>query len=265
MRARTANNGWFAKMTTIDPEFDDPYACSPTNKMARDTCIAFLESKIADPELRARMTPEHPVWSARSVVVDVEYSVLDAIQRDNVTLVTEGVARINRTGIVDNEGVQHDVDIVVYATGFHASEYLFPMKVTGRDGRTLDQLWAKDGARAYLGCMMPGFPNLWSVYGPNTNGGLPVAAFHEMIAWYTLQCMERLILGDERSMTVKEDAYWRYNELVDRLNNTKVWSDKRAHNYYWQPNGRSCTMNPFTPPEMWRFLRKPDFADHEIR
>jgi 4-hydroxyacetophenone monooxygenase len=266
MRARTANNSWFARLTTIDPDFSDPYACSPSNKAARDTCLAFLDSKIADPELRAAMVPEHPVWSARAVVVDAEYSVLDAIQRDNVTLVTDGIERIDPTGIVDAAGVYHDVDVIVYATGFHAHEYLFPMKVTGRDGQTLDQLWSDGGgARAYLGCMMPGFPNLWSIYGPNTNGGLPVATFHEMVGWYALQCIERLILGGERTMEVKSDSYWRYNELVDRRNKQMVWSDPRAHNYYWQPNGRSATMNPFTPPEMWRFLRKPDLADMEIR
>ena len=58
-------------------------------------------------------------------------------------------------------GEQHEVDVIVYATGFHATEYLFPMTITGRDGQTLEEIWAEDGARAYLGCMMPGFPNLW--------------------------------------------------------------------------------------------------------
>jgi 4-hydroxyacetophenone monooxygenase len=76
-----------------------------------------------------------------------------------------------------------------------------------------------------------------------------------------MQCIERLILDDKKTIDVKEDAYWRYNRLVDEKNLTKVWSDKRAHNYYWQPNGRSAVMNPFTPPEMWHFLRKPDFGD----
>jgi 4-hydroxyacetophenone monooxygenase len=264
MRVRSANNGWFIKMTTIDPEFDDPHACSPNNKRARDACITFLESKISDPGLRAKMTPEHPVWSARAVVVDTEYSVLDAIQADNVTLVTSGIARITPDGIEDADGVRHDADIIVYATGFKAWEYLYPMKVTGKGGRTTEDLWAPDGARAYLGCMLPGFPNFFSIYGPNTNGGLPVATFHEMTAWYAMQCIEKLILEDKRSIEVREDAYWRYNRLVDEKNRTKVWSDPRAHNYYWQENGRSATMNPFTPPEMWHSLRKPDFDDHIV-
>ena len=105
-------------------------------------------------------------------MVDRDYCVLDAIQRDNVTLVTDGIRRINETGIETIDGTRHDVDVIVYATGFHASDYLFPMKVTGRGGRTLHGFWTKGGARAHRFCMVPGFPNLWSVYGPNTNGGL---------------------------------------------------------------------------------------------
>ncbi|RYD88155.1 MAG: hypothetical protein EOP61_34145 [Sphingomonadales bacterium] len=251
-------------MTTIDPDFDDPDACSPNNKAARDACLTFLNSKISDPELIATMTPGHPVWSARAVVVDPEYSVLDAIQGDRVTLVTQGIRRLYRDGIEAADGTRHAADIIVYATGFHASEYLFPMTVTGRDGQTLEDLWAADGARAYLGCMMPGFPNLWSVYGPNTNGGLPVATFHEMTALYAMQCIERLILDDQRTIEVKEEAYWRYNRQVDERNLTKVWSDPRAHNYYWTGRGRTAVQNPFTPPEMWHFLRKPDFTDMDI-
>jgi 4-hydroxyacetophenone monooxygenase len=263
-RARTANNGWFAKMTTFDPDFSDPDACSPTNKAARDTCIAFLEKKIADPKLREIMTPKHPVWSARAIVVDTEYSILDAIQRDNVDLLTSGIERINATGIVDKDGVQHDVDVIVYATGFLAHDYLFPMKITGRDGITLDKLWDEEGARGYLGAMLPGFPNLWTIYGPNTNGGLPVATFHEMITWYALQCMERLILDGKKSIDVKEEAYWRYNKLVDERNRTKVWADPRAQSYYWTHKGRTATQNPFGAPEMWHFLRKPDLDDMKI-
>src|SRR5690606_34090205 len=125
-----------------------------------------------DEDMVARLTPPHPVMSARPVMVDPEYSILDAIKRDNVTLVTDGIGTINASGIEDGKGVQHDIDVIVYATGFQATDYLFPMTITGRDGRTIKQLWAEGGARAYRGCMMPGFPNLWSLYGPNTNGAL---------------------------------------------------------------------------------------------
>jgi 4-hydroxyacetophenone monooxygenase len=153
----------------------------------------------------------------------------------------------------------------VYATGFRANDFLYPMKITGRDGLTIEKLWESDGARAYLGCMMPGFPNLWVLYGPNTNGGLPVAQFHEMTTLYAMQCMEQLILEGKRAIEVKEEAYWRYNRVVDEGNSKKVWSDPRAHNYWWTKHGRTASQIPFTGYEVRQFLLRPDFADLDIR
>jgi 4-hydroxyacetophenone monooxygenase len=265
MRARSANNSWFARLTTIDKEFGDAYACSKSNRAARDSCISFLERKIADPALRKVMTPKHPVWSARAVVVDPEYSILDAIQRSNVTLVSAGIDEINSDGILDYGGVQHDADVIVYATGFLATEYLYPMEITGRDGRTLKELWSAEGARAYMGSMIPNFPNLWMIYGPNTNGALPVAAFHEMVTLYALQCIEKLILEKKSLIEVKDAPYCDYNKLIDERNATKVWSDPRASNYYWSKYGRSVVQNPFGPTEMWRYLCKPNFDDLAIK
>ena len=264
MRARACTLDALANVAEIDPNFDDPYACSALNKRAREQSLAFVEGKLADPALVAAMTPPHPVWSARAVVVDPEYSILDALLRENVTLVTTGIKGIERCGVRGRDGALHEADVIVYATGFHATEYLYPMTIAGRGGQTLEDLWARDGARAYLGSMMPGFPNLWSVYGPNTNGALNVASFHEKVALYALQCMETLVLDDGRTMEVRPEAYWRYNHLVDERNRRKAWSDPRAHNYYWTAHGRSAVMNPFSTAEMSRFLRKPDLADLEI-
>ena len=164
MRLRTLGTGKaFWRLTEIDPEFDDPHTVSELNRITRDASLAFLERKLADrPDLLARMTPEHPPWSARAVMVDADSCVLDALKRDNVTLVTDGIRRIDETGIETVDGAHHEVDAIVYATGFHASEYLFPMTVTGRGGRTLTDVWKVGGARAHRFCMVPGFPNLWS-------------------------------------------------------------------------------------------------------
>lgn len=264
MRARNCTLDRLANIAHIDPDFRDPHATGPYNKRARDASIAFLERKLRDPALVAAMTPPHPVWSARAIVVDSEYCILDALLRDNVTLVTSGIAHIAPRGVVGKDGALHEADVIVYATGFHATEYLYPMTITGRGGQTLRDVWSKDGARAYLGCMVPGFPNLWSIYGPNTNGALQVASFHEKVALYALQCLEALVLGNGRAMEVRPDAFWRYNRLVDERNLTKAWSDPRAHNYYWTQHGRSATMNPFYSAEMPAFLRRPNLADLEI-
>jgi 4-hydroxyacetophenone monooxygenase len=254
----------FTKAFDIDPDFDDPHTCSAANKAARERTIEFLKAKLKDDRLVEIMTPDHPPWSARPVAVDADDCVLDALLRDNVTLVTSGIKRINRTGIEANDALQHDVDIIVYATGFRAADFLYPMKITGRGGQTIEDLWAADGARAYRGCMVPGFPNMWMLYGPNTNGGLPVAQFHEVTTLYAMQCMERLILDGDRTIEVKEEAYWRYNRLVDKLNATKIWADPRAHNYWWTKHGRTSSQIPFTGYEVRDMLLRPDFADMDI-
>jgi len=254
----------FVKMFDIDPDFDDPHTCSEGNKAARERSIEFLKSKLDDPQLVEIMTPAHPPWSARPVVVDPEDSVLDALLRDNVALVTSGIQRMTPTGIVDGDGNAHEIDVVVYATGFRAHDFLYPMEITGRGGLTLEKLWEKDGARAYLGCMMPGFPNLWTLYGPNTNGGLPVSQYHEVTMRYAMQCMEKLILEDLKSIEPTEEAYWRYNRQVDELNATKIWADPRAHNYWWSKHGRTVSQTPFTGYEVREHLLHPDFADMDI-
>jgi len=266
MRLRTmVRLAAWPRMTDIDPEFEHPYAVSAFNKGMRDAALGFLEQKISDPELRAKMTPAHPPWSARPVMADLKYSIYDAVQRDNVTLVTDGIKRINATGLAGGDGTQYDVDHIVYATGFHATTYLFPMTIRGRDGRTTSDFWREGGSRAYTFSMIPGFPNLWMLYGPNTNGGLGPSSFHELTMRYLLQCIERMFLEDKTSIEAREDAYWRYNEIVDERNSRKVWSDPRANNYYWTEHGRSSTMCPFAFNEIFRLLRHPNFEDLTLR
>jgi 4-hydroxyacetophenone monooxygenase len=113
--------------------------------------------------------------------------------------------------------------------------------------------------------MMPGFPNLWSLYGPNTNGGLGPGAFHELVVAYALQCLERLILEGKRSIEPTASAYWDFAKRIDERNAGKVWSDPRVHSYYWTQHGRSAVMCPLTGSEIWRTLRRPEFGELEVR
>ena len=254
-----------ALMFDIDPEFEDPHARSEFNKQTREERIEYLRRKLADrPELIDKMIPEHPPFSARPVAADAEYSILDALVRDNVTLITERIRRITHSGIEAGDGNMCDVDVIVYATGFKANQFLWPMEVRGREGRQVTELWSKDGPRAYLGAMLPGFPNFFLLYGPNTNpfgGGLGVVNHEEMVTRFALGCMQRLILSGNRSVDVTEAAYWRYNRALDERDAMKVYCDPRATNYYRNEYGRSATNCPFPATDMWRMLRAPNFEE----
>jgi 4-hydroxyacetophenone monooxygenase len=251
-------------LNDVDPEFKDPYSPNATIKARRDACIQFLEGKFESrPELVEKMIPPHPVFSARPVVVDTEYSIADALLLDNVTLVTDGIRAISRTGIESKAGDQYDIDVIVYATGFKANDYLWPMEVRGRGGQRVEELWDGTGPQAYQGTMLPGFPNFWMLYGPNTNGGISVAAFHEITTRYALECMERLIQdGGKGSIEVTREAYLRYNAELDWRNENKVWNDPRSTSY-WGRNkfGRNSNRCPFRGTELWRFLRYPNYDD----
>jgi 4-hydroxyacetophenone monooxygenase len=248
-----------------DPAFQDPHARSAANKRARDARLEFMQRKFVDhPELMEAMLPVAPPFSSRPVLVDSEYSVYDALLRDDCDLVTEGIRRIKQDAIELEGGRECRVDVIVLATGFKANDFLWPMEVRGRDGQLIEQLWEKDGARAYLGTMLPGFPNLFMIYGPNTNatGGLGTFDFEEMVIRFALQCIEHLITEDKQAVDVSVDAYWRYNDELDRHEALKIYTDPRADNYYKNEHGRSAANSPFDIRQMWAWLRSPhDPAD----
>jgi 4-hydroxyacetophenone monooxygenase len=245
---------------TIDPEFRDPHTLSATNKKIRDQRIEFMRSKFADrPDLLEKMRPVAPPMSARPILIDPNRSIYDALLQDDVSLVTEDILRITPEGITTSDGATHQVDVIVFATGFKSNDFLFPMEIHGRGQQEVTDLWSKDGARAYLGTLLPGFPNLFMIYGPNTNpyGGLQVVDMEEVVTRFALGCIGHLIADDKRSVDVTEDAYWRYNNELDLVEVTKVWRDTRAHNYFTNEFGRSSANMPFDVRETWRWLRDP--------
>jgi 4-hydroxyacetophenone monooxygenase len=249
-----------APLHRVDPEFDDPHALSALNRRIRDERIAFMRRKLEGrPDLLEQMLPISPPWSSRPVIVDDDESVYDALLREDVTLVSGGVERLTRHGIVATDASEYPVDVVAFATGFRASDYLWPMEIRGRGGLRLEELWATDGPRAYLGSMVPGFPNFFMVYGPNTNpfGGLGVVEMEELVTRFALECIGGLIEQDRRWVDVTADAYWRYNRELDAAEATKPYKDPRVKTYYTNEFGRSPTNSPIDVRRMWAWLRSP--------
>ena len=172
--------------------------------MSRDARVAYIEKKLASrPELIAKMIPPAPPMSSRPIMIDTEDSIYEALLRDNVTLVTDGIERITPAGIV-SAGEEIPFDVIIYATGFKANDFLFPMEVRGRGGVQVEELWSKDGARAYIGSMLPGFPNFFMAYGPNTNnfGGFQIIDLLEIEIRFALHCIAGLIERNQRAVDV---------------------------------------------------------------
>ena len=248
----------YGDVFTLDPEWQDAHSRSALNHEIRDGRIAYIREKFAGrPDLVEKMIPPHPPFSARPILVDADYNIYDALLRDNVDLVSSGVERITPTGVVAG-GAEHAADVVVYATGFKANDLLWPMEIVGRDGLTVEQFWAKDGCRAYVaGSMMPGFPNFFILYGPNTNPahGGGIINHEEMVTRFALDAIAHMILEGDRTVEVKRDAFDRYNAHLDTREALKIYTDSRAQNFFMNQHARSSVMCPFGPAEMWRMFR----------
>jgi 4-hydroxyacetophenone monooxygenase len=252
--------GATAPANEIDQEFDDPFAVSAANKQLRDQRVDFMRSKFAGrPDLMEKMLPGAPPLSARPILIDSRYSVYDALLQNNVTLVSEGIVKVGEDGVVMPDGSEYPVDAIILATGFRANDYLWPMEVRGRGGARIEDLWAIDGARAYLGTMLPGFPNFFMLYGPNTNANVGFAAIHleELVTRFALGCLDALITKSKSTVEVVPDAYKRYNAALDKAASTKVYLDPRAHNYFRNEFGRSATNGAFDARLLWEWLRDP--------
>ena len=224
----------------------------PGTKMNADReqfCRDYIARQFADhPELREAVTPTYPYPGKRPVFASTFYP---ALKKDNVELVPRAVASVTPTGIVDSDGVERAVDLIVMATGFKPADYLARLRVVGRDGRTLQEIWG-DEPRAYLGITVPAFPNFFMLYGPGTNGG-EIVIMLESQAEYAVRAIKRMIR--ERVTAVEVDprfeARW-YRWLQARMEGTS-WTMSR--NYFTSPSGKVVTQWPYGNYR-YRFMTK---------
>jgi len=195
---------------------------------------------IKDPQLRAKLTPQYRMGCKRILMSDDYYP---ALTQSNVTVDTQAVEHVEPNGIRMRDGSLHEVDAIVLATGFHATDFLAPMQITGRDGQLLEQVW-ETGAYAHLGVSTPGFPSLFMLYGPNTNLGHNSIVY--MLESQIRHIVDALIYCDSNTVRAVEpdaEACRRYNEsLQKRLRNT-VWNTG-CSNWYVNEHGRQTNNWP---------------------
>jgi 4-hydroxyacetophenone monooxygenase len=250
----------FGNAFNVDPDYEDEIALSEGNRKLYDERVAYLQATLADrPDLLAQMTPVAPPLSTRPVLCDTDDNVLHALLRGDAELIASGVSRLTEHGLETTDGRAFDVDVIVLATGFRADAFTWPMELRGRGGKAVDELWERDGPRAYLGTMLPGFPNLFMLYGPNTSpysGGTP-ADYAEYVTRFALSCMVGLIESGRRSVDVSDDAYARFAEVNDRAQSRKAYMDARSNTYMKNRHGRSPSNAAIDVRRMWGWLRSP--------
>jgi 4-hydroxyacetophenone monooxygenase len=156
--------------------------------------------------------------------------------------------------------------VIVYATGFHANRFLWPMEIVGRDGVTLRERWG-DEPRAYLGITVPSFPNLFCLYGPGTNlAHAGSIIFHsECQVRYVMGCLAELLRGDCSAMECRQDVHDAFAARFDARHATLVWSHPGMSNWYKNARGRVVNTSPWRLVDYWGWTRTPDLADYELR
>jgi cyclohexanone monooxygenase len=228
-------------------------ATSEQTTMQTELARSYLERKIEDPELRAKLTPDYPVGCKRPLI---SRNWLPALTRPNVRLVTEPIAEITEQGIRTADGEEHRLDTIIYGTGFRANEYLTAVDFYGREGRRLRDDW-RDGAEAFLGLTVSGFPNLFLLYGPNTNGVNSIIFMHEAQANYVMSALRTMRRRRIGALDVRTRVMDRYNRRIQRAMAGTVWT-AGCTNYFRLPSGKVVTQLPYSGGRYWlrtRFLR----------
>lgn len=252
-------------LAVVDPEWEGGGASvSPSNDMLRQMLTLYYEAVFPDPSLRAKVLPDYPPIAKRVVLDDGTFPA--ALQRPNVTLETTPIERVEAAGVRTVDGALHEADVLLYGTGFQASRFLTPMRIRGRNGCDLHERWGGD-ARAYLGITVPGFPNLFMLYGPNTNIVIngSITFFSECQAEFIAQSIGMLARHDARSMECIPDVHDAYNVEIDEGNRQRAWGASKVHSWYKNEFGRVAQNWPFDLVRYWRQTRRPDPSDYRLR
>jgi 4-hydroxyacetophenone monooxygenase len=250
---------------TVDPDYPPTErAVSATNEMFRELLMAWTATLTdGDDALREQLTPHYPPLAKRFVVDDGSW--VAALRRPNVALISDEIERIEPDGVRTIDGRLHEVDVIIFATGFQASRFLTPMRVIGREGVDLHDRWNGD-ARAYLGIVAPGFPNFWMLYGPNTNIVVngSIIYFSECEVHYVLEMMRVLLEGGHGALDCRTDVHDAYNDRIDAANRLRTWGFSSVSAWYKNEHGRSAQNWPFSVLEYWEQTRAVDIADYEV-
>ncbi len=258
-------DGGMASMT-IDPDWPhQERSSSEINDMVREVFTDWMKQQIGDDkELLDKVVPNYVPMGKRTLQDNGTW--LSALKRDNVELINDPIAAITKDGIKMADGSEHPVDAIVYATGFYANRFLWPMEITGRNGISLREQWGDDPA-AYLGITVPNFPNLFCMYGPGTNlahGGSLI--FHsECQMRYIMGCIKALLKGGQSAIEIKQKVHDDYNQRLQEKMSKMVWAHPTVKNSWYQNSkGRVTVLSPWRLLDYWTWTKEPKMEEYDI-
>jgi cation diffusion facilitator CzcD-associated flavoprotein CzcO len=217
--------------------------------------LRYLERSVADPVLRARLTPQYTMGCKRILLSNGYYP---AMTRPNVELVTCGVAEVRAHSIVDAAGVDRDVDAIIFGTGFRPTDPPLAARISGSDGRTMRDVW-QGSPKAYMGTTLAGFPNLFMLLGPNTGlGHNSVVYMTEAQIGHFIAALEYARRRGIESLEPTPDAQAQYVAALDQRMQGTVWVSGGCRSWYLDRTGRNSTL---WPDSSWRFYRRVSHFD----
>jgi cation diffusion facilitator CzcD-associated flavoprotein CzcO len=231
-------------------------------QMAERIARRHIGKHIADPALRRKLTPDYRMGCKRVLVSNDYYP---ALGRDNVDVVTEGVTEVREHSVVAADGTEHEVDAIIFGTGFHVTDAFDNLDVVGRDGRHLGKEWATEGMQTHLGITVSGFPNLFFLLGPNTGLGHNSVVF--MIESQTKYVVDAIKLVDRNragAIDVRASVQDRFNGEIQQRLVKGVWTQGGCKSWYLDAKGVNRTIWPGFTWRYWLDTRKVDAADFEL-
>ncbi|MGH1450662.1 MAG: flavin-containing monooxygenase [Pseudomonadaceae bacterium] len=228
-------------------------------KMMEGSFRKHLEKGVSNPQKRAQLAPDYPMGCKRMLISN---DFFPAVDRDNVDLVTTGIQAITPHWVKTQDGREYPADVLIFGTGFAATDFLAPMTIKGLAGRDLNDAW-RAGAEAYKGISVSGFPNLFILYGPNTNlGHSSIIYMLESQFNYVVGCLQALKRRGLRYIDVKPDVQSAFNARIQDAISTTIWS-RGCNSWYQTAEGKQTNNWPGYTFSYRRLTRTPELDDYE--
>jgi 4-hydroxyacetophenone monooxygenase len=245
-----------------DPEWPYPErSLNRINDRHRQETTAYIRSELAGrDDLITKCLPEYPPYGKRILLDKGWYKTL---VQPHVELVTEAIDHLGNNDVVASDGISREADVVIMALGFSVTDLAARLNITGKNDKTLASVWANDDPRAYLGITVPGFPNLFCMYGPNTNTGHGGSGFGlaNSQSRYITAAITLLAETNSTSMECKQAALDEYIDRMDTEHQELIWTHPGMSTYYRNSSGRVVSVMPWRLVDYWNMTEKPNPAD----